>query len=102
MAHAQARPPEATTGIAHPLDDLADMSIAALTALYEGGAVPDSMDGAPCVVLDYDKPENPWLIRKIHDELREVSPGLFLGPAMAKTVRGPKLLLYFACDFGNR
>ena len=31
------------------------------------------VDGRPCVVLDYDGP--------LHDELREVSPGLFLGPA---------------------
>ena len=32
-----------------------------------------TVDGRPCVVLDYDFP--------LHDELREVSPGLFLGPA---------------------
>lgn len=59
---------------------------------------PSVIDGEPCVVLDYDKSENPWFIRKIHDEIREVSPGLFLGPAMAKTASGPKLVLWFAID----
>ena len=56
------------------------------------------IDGEPCIVLDYDKSENPWLIRQIHDEMREVSPGLFLGPAMAKTKSGPKLILWFSID----
>ena len=32
-----------------------------------------AVDGRPCIVLDYDG--------LLHDELREVSPGLFLGPA---------------------
>ncbi len=58
-----------------------------------------AVDGAPCVVLDYDRPENPWPIRKLRDELREVGPGLFLGPALL-TVRGRKIaILYFALDF---
>lgn len=56
------------------------------------------LDGLRCVILDYDQPENPWLIRQIHDELREVSPGLFLGPAMAKTRTEAKLVLFFAID----
>jgi hypothetical protein len=56
------------------------------------------LDGLRCVVLDYDQPENPWIMRQIHDELREVSPGLFLGPAMAKTRTEPKLVLFFAID----
>jgi hypothetical protein len=29
--------------------------------------------------LDYDRPGNPLLIRRVHDELRAVAPGLFLG-----------------------
>jgi hypothetical protein len=58
-----------------------------------------AIDGAPCVVLDYDLPDNPGVIRKIHDEVREVSPGLFLGPAMWKTPNGrPALVLWFALD----
>jgi len=59
---------------------------------------PSVLDGAPCVVLDYDLPDNPRLIRAIHDEVREIEPGLFLGPAMWKAAAGPKLVLWFALD----
>jgi hypothetical protein len=58
-----------------------------------------AIDGAPCIALDYDLPDNPGVIRKIHDEVREVSPGLFLGPAMWKRAKGrPALVLWFALD----
>jgi hypothetical protein len=59
---------------------------------------PSALDGAPCVVLDYDLPDNPRLIRAIHDEIREIEPGLFLGPAMWKAAAGRKLVLWFALD----
>ncbi len=59
---------------------------------------PSAVDGAPCITLDYDLPDNPAVIRKIHDEIREVEPGLFLGPAMWKSPDGPKLVLWFALD----
>lgn len=59
---------------------------------------PSVVDGAPCIALDYDLPDNPALIRAIHDEIREVTPGLFLGPAMAKTASGPSFVLWFALD----
>lgn len=55
-----------------------------------------AMDGERCVVLDYDRPDNPFFIRAIRDELREVSPGLFLGPALLDVGRAPKLVLFFA------
>ena len=58
-----------------------------------------AIDGKPCIYLDYDLPGNPWFIRRIRDELREVSPGLFLGPAMWKEAEGgAALLLWFAID----
>ncbi|MCE5291227.1 MAG: hypothetical protein LLG14_18595 [Nocardiaceae bacterium] len=60
---------------------------------------PSVIDGADTIVLDYEQPGNPWFIRKIHDELREVAPGMFLGPAMWK--RGdndPANVLWFALD----
>lgn len=57
-----------------------------------------AIDGAPCIALDYDLPDNPKLIRMIHDEIREVSPGLYLGPAMWKGADGPALVLWFALD----
>jgi hypothetical protein len=56
------------------------------------------LDGAPCVALDYDLPDNPSLIRAIHDEVREVAPGLYLGPAMWKTATAPAFVLWFALD----
>lgn len=59
---------------------------------------PSAIDGKSTIVLDYDLSDNPGLIRKIHDEIREVSPGLFLGPAMWKTDREPVLVLWFALD----
>lgn len=60
-----------------------------------------ALDGGRCVLLDYDLPENPWFIRRIRDELREVRPGLFLGPALVRTRTEPKLALYFAVDRGR-
>jgi hypothetical protein len=59
---------------------------------------PSVVDGAPCITLDYDLPDNPRLIRGIHDEIREVDGGLFLGPAMWKSAAGPRLVLWFALD----
>jgi len=60
---------------------------------------PSAIDGAPCILLDYDHAPNPRPIRMIRDELREVAPGLFLGPAMLDRGKGaPTLLLFFACD----
>ena len=59
-----------------------------------------AIDGKQCIYLDYDLAGNPWFIRRIRDELREVSPGLFLGPAMWKEKSGDDatLLLWFAID----
>jgi hypothetical protein len=60
---------------------------------------PSALDGQPCILLDYDRPENPFFIRAIRDELREIAPGLFLGPALVTTMRrAPVLALSFACD----
>lgn len=59
---------------------------------------PSAIDGKPTLVLDYDLDANPSYIRHIHDEIRELSPGLFLGPAMWKTARAKKLVLWFALD----
>jgi hypothetical protein len=59
---------------------------------------PSAIDGAPTLVLDYDLAVNPSYIRHIHDEIREVSPGLFLGPAMWRSGRGKALVLWFALD----
>lgn len=46
--------------------------------------------------LDYDTPENPFFVRALKDELREVAPGLYLGQAYFVTRRRARLVLYFA------
>ncbi|MBA3394604.1 MAG: hypothetical protein H0T89_18300 [Deltaproteobacteria bacterium] len=62
---------------------------------------PSSLDGKPSLILDYDLDVNPGYIRGIHDEIREVSPGLFLGPAMWKRGDQRTFLLWFALDVGQ-
>lgn len=59
---------------------------------------PSAIDGKPCIRLDYAQPENPLGIRSIRDELREVSPGVFLGPAMWDSGSKATTILYFAID----
>ena len=57
------------------------------------------IDGQPTFVLDYGSPKNPPLIRSIVDELREVSPGLYMGPAALKINGRPRPVLFFAVSF---
>ena len=65
---------------------------------FETSFGPSAIDGRPTLVLDYDLRVNPSYIRHIHDEVREVAPGLFLGPAMWKGAKGKTLVLWFALD----
>lgn len=46
--------------------------------------------------LDYDNAGNPFFIRAIKDEVRQVAPGLFLGQAYCMLFGRPRLALYFA------
>jgi len=62
---------------------------------------PSVLDGQPCVYLDYEQPGNPWFIARIRDEIREVAPDLYLGPAMWKRDGGATHVLWFAVDFGT-
>ena len=48
--------------------------------------------------LDYDNPDNPFFIRAIKDEVRELRPGLFLGQAYLKTKKREILVLYFGLE----
>lgn len=58
-----------------------------------------ALDGGRAVILDYSSEDNPPWIRRVHDEVREVTPGLFLGPAMWKKAGGEHaLVLWFALD----
>jgi hypothetical protein len=45
--------------------------------------------------LDYDLPSNPFFIRAIKDEIRELRPGLWLGQAWAQIRGTAHLVLYF-------
>lgn len=63
---------------------------------FETAIGPSELDGRAAIRLDYDLAANPPWIRRIHDEVREVAPGLYLGPAMWKGRRGPVTLLWFA------
>jgi hypothetical protein len=59
---------------------------------------PSAIDGKPTLILDYDLAVNPSYIRHVHDEIREVSPGVFLGPAMWKRGDDRLMVLWFALD----
>ena len=54
------------------------------------------LDGKPTFVLDYSGPGNPPFIRDIVDEVREVAPRLYMGPAALKVDGRPRLILFFA------
>lgn len=70
---------------------------------FETRVEPSAIDGKPCIYLDYEQSENPFFIARIHDEIREVSSGVFMGPAMWKRgAEGPLLILWFAVDFNNQ
>lgn len=57
------------------------------------------LDGRPALVLDYASTGNPPPIRQIVDELREVAPGLYLGPAALNVGGRPRTVLFFAVSF---
>jgi len=57
---------------------------------------PSQADGGLAFQLDYDNRDNPFFIRAIKDEVRELAPGLFLGQAYVVLFGKPRLALYFA------
>jgi hypothetical protein len=57
------------------------------------------LDGKPSFILDYSGPANPPFIRSIVDEVREVAPKLYLGPAALLVKGKPKPVLFFAVSF---
>lgn len=67
---------------------------------FETSFEPSLADDRPCLRLNYNLPENPPGIRQITDELREVAPGLYMGP-MHVVVGSlqPVTGLYFAVSF---
>ena len=57
---------------------------------------PSFLDGEPSFLLDYSGPGNPPFIRSIVDEVREVAPKLYLGPAALMVSGKPRPILFFA------
>src|SRR5262245_37852897 len=55
-------------------------------------------DGRPTIVIDYDRPDNPWWMRRVHDEIRELEPGLFLGLDLWRTRTRSVGLVWFTLD----
>jgi hypothetical protein len=55
-----------------------------------------ALDGDPCLLLDYDRRENPSVVRRLFDELREVGPGLYLGPGLVRIGRRAVVWTWFA------
>jgi hypothetical protein len=58
------------------------------------------VDARPCIAIDYDVPDNPWLARGIYDELRALGDGLYLGRGGMRRsgTKIPSLVLWFLVD----
>lgn len=66
---------------------------------FETAIGPSRAGAFDAVQLDYDLPENPWAIRRIKDEIREVRPGLYLGQAYFALPGGrAHLVLWFGLE----
>lgn len=63
---------------------------------FETSVGPSRAGAFDAVQLDYDLPENPFFIRAIKDEIRELSPDLYLGQAWLRAGGKETLVLYFA------
>jgi hypothetical protein len=51
------------------------------------------LDGQPSIVLDYANTSR--LFGKARDEMREISPGLYLGLTYIRQCPGPKLAMFY-------
>jgi hypothetical protein len=54
------------------------------------------LDGRPSLILDYQGTSRMW--SQYRDELREVSPGIYLGIMYERTCAEPKIKRFFAID----
>jgi hypothetical protein len=66
---------------------------------FETSIGPSRAGAFDAIQLDYDNPGNPFFIRAIKDEIRELRPGLYLGQAWLEVKqRDPVLALYFGLE----
>jgi len=63
---------------------------------FETSIGPSRAGAFDALQLDYDLPGNPFFIRAIEDELRQLRPGLWLGQAYLRARGRATLVLYFA------
>jgi len=56
------------------------------------------IDDERSVIIDYNVPRNPWWERLTWDELREVSPGIYLGVTTLRLFGRYRVALWFAVD----
>lgn len=49
---------------------------------FRSEVAPSLLDGQPTLALRYDGLDNPWPASRLADELREVGPGVVLGPLL--------------------
>jgi hypothetical protein len=52
------------------------------------------LDGRPSIILDYANTSR--LFGKARDEMREISPGLYLGLTYVRKCPGPKLVMFYS------
>lgn len=62
------------------------------------------LDGRPALILDYDfsGTTNPRWQRRLHDELRELEPGLLVGPVTWRGRSRPWTVCWFAVSAAKR
>jgi hypothetical protein len=59
---------------------------------------PSNYDSRDAIILDFAVPGNPALQRYSIDELREVRPGVFMGPMLWCTKKATRVFGWFAID----
>ena len=59
-------------------------------------AGPSWLDGNPSMILDYEGTSKVYA--NYRDEIRQVTPGLYLGLMYDRTTAPPNLKMYFAFD----
>lgn len=62
---------------------------------FETNVGPSRAGSFDALQLDYDNPGNPFFIRAVKDEVRQVNDGLFLGQAYLVSRRRSRLVVYF-------
>lgn len=65
---------------------------------FETAIVASRLDGRPAIGVSYDAPRVPYPARPMYDELREVAPGVFAGPAGVLLGARYRILFWFAVD----